>query len=164
MRATTFLAAALAVLLCRAAGAQQQAKPAKLTDEEAKHLAKLIAQLDSKQFAEREQAMKALEEFGERGLEVMAKAAKGAANVEVQRRLNLVIGKLRAPSELERRIADLIARLAVPRFRDREEATNALMAIGRPALEQLRAAARGPDFETARRAEALIKHILKKAP
>jgi hypothetical protein len=73
MRAT--LALALAALLGGAAEARQQ-KPAKLSEAEAKRLAALIPQLDSKKFSERERAMKALDAFGARGLETLEKAAK----------------------------------------------------------------------------------------
>jgi hypothetical protein len=54
-------------------------------------------------------------------------------------------------------IARLVKRLGHPNFTNREKATRALKAIGLPALDALRKAAKGNDAEVARRAARLIK-------
>jgi HEAT repeat protein len=147
-----------------AAGAQQQ-KPAKLSEADAKRVAELIRQLDAKKFRERDKAMKALTAYGEPVLPALEKAVKGPVSLETQRRLNAVIWTLRAPARAEeaKRVAALIGQLNANSFEVREAALKALAAVGRPALSQLYAATFGPDPETARRAEAVIVRILKKA-
>src|SRR5262245_58730108 len=160
MRAT-ILVLGLGLLAGGAEG--QEKKPGKLSDEDAKRVAALIGQLDSKKYPEREKAMKELAGFGERALGLLEKAAKGPASLEVQRRLNVVIWKLRAPAREEegRRIAALIEQLSSVRFADRQNATMELQAIGRPALQHLYAATLSPDAEIVRRADVIIAHILK---
>jgi hypothetical protein len=56
-------------------------------------------------------------------------------------------------------IARLVQQLGSPKFAERQEATKALEAIGFPALDALRKAAKGGDVETARRAGLLVKTI-----
>ena len=57
------------------------------------------------------------------------------------------------------RIARLIAQLGAGTFREREEASRALEAIGAPALEALRPAAQTTDPEVRRRAEELVRKL-----
>jgi hypothetical protein len=142
--------------------ADAQEKAAKLSDEQAKQVAAMIKQLDSKKFAERERAMKALGEFGRPALALLEKAEKGPVSLETRRRLSVVIWKLRAPTraEVARRVAVLIPQLSAVTFREREGAMNELLRIGRPALDQLYQATLAPDIETVRRAEVVIGRIL----
>src|SRR5437660_9665351 len=65
-----------------------------------------------------------------------------------------------APSHLDAgQIAELIARLGSTKFKEREEATHALEAIGGPAMEALQRAARNNDPEIGRRAQGLAHTI-----
>jgi hypothetical protein len=57
------------------------------------------------------------------------------------------------------RIARLVGRLGSGSFRERQEATRALDAVGGPALDALRVAERSPDPEVRRRARDLIRRI-----
>jgi hypothetical protein len=45
------------------------------------------------------------------------------------------------------RAAELVARLGDPEYRDREKASNELIAIGYPALDAVRAGQKSPDGE-----------------
>src|SRR5262249_25097373 len=133
----------------------------KLIAEDARRVAALIEQLDSKKFAEREKAMKELSGLGPGVLGALEKAARGRVTLETQRRLNLVIWKLRAPARAEeaKRVALLIPKLCADRFEERQQATEALVAIGRTGLEQLYAATLSPDIELVRRADVVIRRI-----
>jgi hypothetical protein len=156
-RATKSLATVMMLAaLCAPAAAQ---RPAPLGEEEAKRVAELVRRLDSKNFPERERALKELERFGPRALPALQTAAKGPISDEVRRRLGQLIDKLEPP-ELKR-IPPLIEQLRARQFRDREQAMIELQALGGKALPALRAAARSPDIEVARRAEVLIARILK---
>src|SRR5437660_1272196 len=53
----------------------------------------------------------------------------------------------------------LVEQLGSDEFAKREQATQALEAIGQAALPALRKAARSPDLEVRRRAEALLRKI-----
>jgi hypothetical protein len=159
MRATVFLAVALLPAAPGSVDSAQQPKQAKLSGEEAKRVAALIDQLDSKKFPEREWAMKQLGAFGERVLPTLEKVAKGPLALEVRQRLNQVIRRLRAPEQ--ERIAVLVQHLGARSYRDREAAMRELETFGPAALKPLRAAALGPDQEVVRRAKALIARILK---
>lgn len=64
-----------------------------------------------------------------------------------------------APPVSSERIEKLIADLGSSRNEDREKATRELAAIGKPALELLRKAARSGDLETQRRAGELIQRL-----
>jgi hypothetical protein len=165
MRAAT-VAALVLVAWCGPAAGQDE-KPRPLGEKEAKELAALIERLDSKKFAEREKATKEITAFGIRGLEAMEKAAREPLTLEAQRRLGMVIWKLKAPAaraEVRKRIDGLIPVLSSPAFKDRQGATDELIAIGLPALEHLYAAATlHTDPETVRRVDAVIRAILKKA-
>jgi len=57
------------------------------------------------------------------------------------------------------KIAKLVEQLGSTQFSEREKATKELEALGDQALEALKAAAKGDDLETKRRAEELIKKI-----
>jgi hypothetical protein len=162
MRATIFLTVVGLAAAAPRDGVAQGDKPAKLSAEDARQVAALIEQLDSKRFAEREKAMKELSGFGPGVLGALEKAARGRVSLETQRRLNLVIWKLRAPARAEeaKRVAVLIPKLGANRFEERQQATEALVAIGRTGLEQLYAATLSPDIEIVRRADAVISKIL----
>ena len=56
-------------------------------------------------------------------------------------------------------IARLVGQLSSPKFTERQQATKALEAIGFPALDALRKAAKSADTELARRASRLVKTI-----
>jgi hypothetical protein len=76
------------------------------------------------------------------------------------------MGLLSAPVAAENdadKIDQLIEQLGSGTFKDREAATKALDAIGKPALEKLRKAAEGEDLEIKRRASELVKRIEKRA-
>lgn len=66
---------------------------------------------------------------------------------------------LAAGQEPAGRVAQLIDQLGSSRFTERVAATQALEALGSPALDSLRYAARSPDLEIRRRAEELIGKI-----
>jgi hypothetical protein len=59
-------------------------------------------------------------------------------------------------------VAKLVAQLGASEFDDREKATAELDALGGPALDALRQAARSEDPEVARRAEILVRKIEKR--
>ncbi len=161
MRVTMLLGVVglLAALASPVLGQVQQ--PAKLSDKESKRVAELIGQLDSKKFPQRESAMKELDGFGERALELLEKAAKNPVSVEAQRRINQLIGKVRHNDG--NRIAAIVQRLGDRRFQERQTAMMELEQIGRPALTHLYAARLSPEIEVARRADVLITRILKQA-
>jgi hypothetical protein len=60
------------------------------------------------------------------------------------------------------KIAELVKKLGSDNFEDRESANKELDAIGAPALEALRKAAKSEDAETRMRAEKLVKNIEKR--
>ena len=64
-----------------------------------------------------------------------------------------------AADESPARIASLIAKLASPRYTERESATRSLDALGEVALEPLRAALRSDDHEVRRRAAQIIETV-----
>jgi hypothetical protein len=64
-----------------------------------------------------------------------------------------------APAKSEQEIARLIAQLGCERFRDREQATNELSKLGKPALPGLKEATKSPDAEVRRRAQRLVDQI-----
>jgi hypothetical protein len=155
----------LAALVCRGEAGEGK-KPAKLTAEEARRVTALIEQLDSKVFAQRDKATKELAALGERVLPMLDKAAQRDVPLEVQRRLGMLIWKVRAPARQQEaeRIAGLIRDLANARYEARQAAMKDLQAIGRAALEQLYAATLGPDLEVCFRAHRTITNILQKKP
>jgi hypothetical protein len=71
----------------------------------------------------------------------------------------VVLSAAAAEDPDSQRIAQLITQLSSDTFREREEATRALEAIGTPALEALRKAAQSPDPEVRHRAEQLVRKI-----
>jgi hypothetical protein len=60
------------------------------------------------------------------------------------------------------KVGELIKKLGSDSFDEREAATKALDAIGEPALEALKKAAKSDDAETQKRAEELVKNISKR--
>src|SRR6516162_4750370 len=71
--------------------------------------------------------------------------------------LGIVLVCLASAPDEPPRIAQLIARLGSDDFDERERATQALAAVGKPALAALRrAAAEHPDVEVRRRAARLV--------
>jgi hypothetical protein len=67
-----------------------------------------------------------------------------------------------APSPESGSVAQLVARLGSPKFRDREDASRALDGLGAKSLSPLRQAAADPDPEVRRRAGALVARIEKR--
>ena len=70
----------------------------------------------------------------------------------------------RYPEGVESKVEAAVANLGAPSFRDREEAEKALFAFAELALPALKRAAKNPDAEIARRADALVKRLLDKLP
>src|SRR5947209_16666024 len=60
------------------------------------------------------------------------------------------------------RVARLVKQLGSSKFTERDRARRGLEAIGLPALDALRQAARSPDLETRRRAGELVKRLEEK--
>jgi len=60
------------------------------------------------------------------------------------------------------KVAELIKQLGSENFDDRESATKALDAIGEPALEALKKAAKSDDAETQKRADELVRNITRR--
>jgi WD40 repeat protein len=75
---------------------KERVRPDRTGDPEV--VAKLIAQLDSKSFAEREEARKALEKLGEGAAHLLAKALEGKVSMELSRRLEELLRKCEATS------------------------------------------------------------------
>ena len=140
----------------------QEKKAKKLDKTEMERLAKLIGQLASKKYQERQEATKVIEGFGERALETLEKAAKAPVDLEQSRRLGHLIWKLRAPARAEqaKQIALLIPKLGSNLFRERELAAKKLLEHGRTALSQLYEATYSADIEVVRRANSIIVKIL----
>jgi hypothetical protein len=67
------------------------------------------------------------------------------------------------PPSQQSRITDLINQLGSKNYRERDAATKELDAIGAPAMEALRNAAKNPDMEIADRAAALVIKIEQRA-
>src|SRR5262249_36485698 len=111
-------------------------------------------------FAEREQAMKELDGFGERARGPLEAAAKMPPSPEAERRLRQLLGKLDAP--VRERVRPLIDQMGAPLFQDRQRALRELEPLGPKALKQPQAAARRPDPEVARRAQVLLGKLRKK--
>jgi len=72
--------------------------------------------------------------------------------------IKIRIGK-NADKDLKKKITDLIAKLGHEEFKEREDATKDLGALGGAALEELREAAKSDDVEVKTRAEKLVKEI-----
>jgi hypothetical protein len=72
--------------------------------------------------------------------------------------IKIRIGK-NADKDLKKKITDLIAKLGHEEFKEREDATKELGALGGVALEELREAAKSDDVEVKTRAEKLVKEI-----
>jgi hypothetical protein len=70
----------------------------------------------------------------------------------------------RYPEGLESKVEAAVTNLGAPSFRDREEAEKALVNFAEYALPALKRAAKNPDAEVARRADALVKRLLDKLP
>jgi hypothetical protein len=115
---------------------------------------KLIQELGSPQFAEREAATKRLEAIGAPAAEALRKAA-ASPEAEVRRRAETLLAGLKRKGFIAE-IDKLVKQLGSPRFAEREAAMKRLEAIGAPAAEALRKAAAGPDAEIRRRAERLL--------
>jgi RNA polymerase sigma factor (sigma-70 family) len=125
---------------------------------------RLIEQLGSKVYREREQATVDLERAGQQALPDLQMAEKKTTDLETQRRLGKIIWKLRAPARAEeaRQIAALIPQMGDPQFEKRQAAAKQLEAYGNRALSQLFEATLSPDLEIVRRAQATIERILAK--
>lgn len=70
----------------------------------------------------------------------------------------------RFPEGIESKVDAAVTNLGAPSFRDREEAEKALVGFAEYGLPALKRAAKSPDAEVARRADALVKRLLDKLP
>lgn len=102
-----------------------------------------IQQLDSDRFTEREAAARELDRLGQAALPYLNAALAGKPSLEVRRRLEALIGTIRQrdPAYLRDTCETLISQLDCFRNDQAGRAALELRAIGRPALEHLRAAA-----------------------
>jgi hypothetical protein len=135
----------------------QATQPSKASD--ANQIQKLIDQLGSNRFAEREKATKELEQMGAPALDALRKATQ-SDDPERKRRAEALVKRL-DEQELARRIARLIDQLGSEKLAERENATKELEAIGAPALDALRQAARRDERQ--RRAEELVNKLEQRA-
>lgn len=76
--------------------------------------------------------------------------------------LGTVIAVPSSPGNDQNKINQLITKLGSDNFRERDAATKELDAIGEPALEALRKAAKSTDMEVANRAAALVTKIAQR--
>jgi hypothetical protein len=76
--------------------------------------------------------------------------------------LGAVLNGTAGADETSDRVARLVKELGSSKFTVRDRAKRQLEAIGRPALDALRQAARSSDLETSRRAGELVKHMEEK--
>src|SRR5262249_18218596 len=142
----------------------QEKKEKKLDKAQMARLVKLIDQLASDKYKERQEATKAIEGFGEPALKTLEKAEKNSKGLEQSRRLGHLIWRLRAPARAEqaKQIALLIPKLSSDRFEDREAAAKKIQEFGQLALSQLYEATFSADIETVRRAQVIIEKILRR--
>ena len=126
---------------------QTQLKPAAALD--AKAIAKLIADLDSEKFEERENATEALVRAGKAVEEAVKKALENKPSAEAKQRLELVVSKLsgaRGPNAEEiraARVVELLEKIGTPEAQKVLEemvkgGDSPLATEARPALENLK--------------------------
>jgi len=163
MRHVVVIILTMALVPMAAGQDKKEKKDKKLDKAEMERLVKLIDQLASKKYKERQVATKAIEGFGEPALATLEKAAKDATDLEQSRRLGHLIWRLRAPARAEqaKQIALLIPKLNSDRFEEREATAKKLTEFGQPALSQLYEATFSADVEMARRAQSIIDKILQ---
>lgn len=142
-----FVGALLILLLAGPAFAQPDSKKKPPTE---KQLAELITKLGDARFRIRDDAAKKLIEIGKPALPQLKKAAQ-SENPEIYKRARKII------QEIE--IAELITNLGDVRFKVRQVAHQKLVGIGKPALPQLKKAARSEEVEIRMRAAKIIKEI-----
>jgi WD40 repeat protein len=119
--------------------------------EQAERIARLVRDLDSDTFAERERASAALEELGEDAAEALRKALDDKPSPEVRRRAEELLGRLRGKAPSPERLRGL-------------RAVQVLEWIGSPeARRTLKAVAEGPaDAELTRAAKAALACLKKR--
>jgi carboxyl-terminal processing protease len=133
--------------------------PALAADADAERVTRLINQLASPKFAERRAATDALDAIGEPAIPALRKAAASTDDLEIRRRSGELVVRIerRLRAEL---LARLINQLGSTEFRERQAASDALEAIGKPTLPALRAAATSADNrDRARRAGEVVAAI-----
>lgn len=120
----------------------------------AKELNRLIEDLDAGGFQTREQARLRLLELGETARAALTEAAEKHADLAIRRRVEVLL------RELDIRL--LIDQLGAAKFRDRNEATERLLKLGKPAAPALRIAAKKhANLEVRLRAERLLRQLEK---
>jgi WD40 repeat protein len=126
--------------------------PASAIDE--KRIARLIAELDSNQFAVRETAEKELEKYGELAFDLLRKALEGKPSLETRRRLERLTEGLSG---------GLWSKLSLPRVRALR-AVEVLERIGTPEAEGLlESLARGaPEARLTKEAKASLVRLAKR--
>jgi hypothetical protein len=118
---------------------------------------RLIGQLGSEVFAEREAASTALEQLGEAALEPLRKAREASDDAEIRRRAERLLA---TPRAIAVRIDQLIKQLSSPSDEEREATNKALEQLGELALQPLRKAGEScGDAEVQRRARRLVAAI-----
>jgi HEAT repeat protein len=139
-------------LLAAACGARAAPPP------DPAHVAALVRDLDSDDFAVREKADKELRQMGSAAKPLLREALKQADSLEVRLRLERIL-RVVTPEE---RIAALIRQLGDDDYEVREKATQALRDAGPSLLPALKAAeAATPDPEVRARLQAVIRSLSK---
>jgi hypothetical protein len=127
---------------------RQHLRPAAVPDP--KHLARLIADLDAKQFAAREEATRALERLGRLARPALEQALAGRPSPEVRRRVEGILKRLEqvvlTPEELRgcravevlEHVGNAEARKVLERLAREGPANSPLVLDARAALERLR--------------------------
>jgi HEAT repeat protein len=120
---------------------------------------RLIRQLGSNEFEERNAASEELEKIGKPALEALRKALKDTKDAEVHSRAKALVDAI---SGEPKQYAQLIKDLNANDYATREAAGKKLIEIGKPVLRAVREAAQSEDLEVRRRAESIIKAIEKR--
>jgi hypothetical protein len=120
---------------------------------------RLIRELGSDEFAQREAASAELEKIGKPALDALRKAAKESKDAEVKVRAKALVDAI---SGEPKQYAQLVKELGASDFATRVAAGKKLIEIGKPVLRAVREAAQADDLEVRRRAESVIKAIEKR--
>ena len=146
-------------------------------DEQVKSL---IGKLGAKTFSEREIAQNDLIKIGAPALKHL-EGATGDPDYEIKTRAKTAVGKIRenqanpegngdinsiekAPSELDKKVTDLINKMGDDDFHKRERAQVDLVEIGTPAFKHLEKAQDNPDLEIRIRARHAMHQIVNNPP
>jgi HEAT repeat protein len=153
--------ASLSVLLATPARAdeptkkteEKRTKPKESSEAEVK---RLLKQLDSPLFSEREKALNRLVEMGKVAVPTLREALNDV-KAEGRPRLESILAAI----DNQPNVAKLVAQLGAPDFAQRERAARQLTLLGRRALPALQKAANSPDQEISLRARRIIEQINK---